>query len=153
MTGVHLHLLLNHVPILGAWFALGLLVAALRFAPEVLRRTALVVLVGVALAAGAAKLTGEPAEDAVKRLPGVTRAAIHDHEEMADVAFVAAALLGVGALGALVRWRSASMPRLVATAALGGTLVVTGLMSYTGLLGGRVRHTEVRPGATVADGR
>jgi hypothetical protein len=25
------------------------------------------------------------------------------------------------------------------------------MMAYTGLLGGRVRHTEVRPGATPAD--
>jgi hypothetical protein len=29
--------------------------------------------------------------------------------------------------------------------------IVFGMMAYTALLGGRVRHTEVRPGATPAD--
>ena len=32
-----------------------------------------------------------------------------------------------------------------------GTVVVSGLTAYVGLLGGRIRHTEIRPGATPAD--
>ena len=82
MSGVHLHLLVNHLPILGALFALALLAASFVWAPDVLRRTALVVLVGVGLAGAAANFTGEPAEDAIRGFPGVRRAVIHDHEEM-----------------------------------------------------------------------
>ncbi|MBV9878919.1 MAG: hypothetical protein JO180_00405 [Gemmatirosa sp.] len=151
MSGLHLHLLVNHAPILGAFFALGLLVASFRWAPDVLRRTALVALVGVALAGAAAKFTGEPAEDGARGLPGVTRAAIHAHEEAADTAFIAAGLLGLASLGALVRWRRAPLPTGAVLVALAGALGVAGLMAYTGLLGGQVRHTEVRPGATAAD--
>ncbi len=151
MSGVHLHLLVNHAPILGAFFALALLLASFWYGRDVLLRTGLVVLVGVALVAGAAKLSGEPAEDAVEEMPGVTRAAIHEHEEMADIAFLAAAGLGVLALGALVRWRRTPVPIIAARVALAGTLGVAGLMAYTGLLGGQIRHTEVRPGATAAD--
>ena len=151
MSGTHLHLLLNHAPILGAFFALALLLASLRAARDVLQRTAFVVLVGVALAGAGAKLTGEPAEDGVRGLPGVTRASIHDHEEMADVAFLTAAALGLLAAGALVRWRRTPVPRAVGLVTLAGTVAVSGLMAYTGLLGGRIRHTEVRPGATTAD--
>ena len=40
---------------------------------------------------------------------------------------------------------------LAALGALAGAAVVSGMMAYTGLLGGQVRHTEVRPGATPAD--
>lgn len=151
MTGTHLHLLVNHAPILGAFFAIGLLLVSLRYARDVLLRTALVVLVGVGLAATAANYTGEPAEDGVRGMPGVTRAAIHGHEEMAERAFIAAAMLGVLAAGALVRWRRTPVPGGAVRVALAGTVGVAGLMAYTGLLGGQIRHTEVRPGATAAD--
>lgn len=151
MTGAHLHLLVNHLPILGALFALALLAASLVWAPDVLRRTALVALVGVGIAGAVANFTGEPAEDAIRGFPGVRRAVIHDHEEMGEASFYAAAALGVVALAALVRWRRAPVPRPVTLVVLLGAVAVSGMMAYTGLLGGRVRHTEVRPGATEAD--
>ena len=151
MSGVHLHLLVNHAPILGAFFALALLVASFLFAPDVLRRTALAVLVGVGLAGAMANYSGEPAEDAIRGFPGVRREVIHEHEEMGELSFYAAAAIGVLALGALIRWRRAPVPRVAALGALAGAAVVSGMMAYTGLLGGQVRHTEVRPGATPAD--
>jgi hypothetical protein len=151
MSGVHIHLLVNHAPILGALFALALLAASFVWAPDTLRRTALVVLVGVGLAGAAANYSGEPAEDAIRGFPGVQRALIHDHEEMGEVSFYAAAALGVLALGALLRWRRAPVPPVAALGALAGAAVVSGMMAYTGLLGGRVRHSEVRSGATAAD--
>ena len=106
MTGTHLHLLVNHIPILGAFFALALLVASFKYARDVLQRTAMVTLIVVGIAGSAAKLTGDPAEDGARGKPGVTRAAIHEHEEAADKAFLAAAALGLFAAFALVRTRS-----------------------------------------------
>lgn len=151
MTGAHLHLLVNHVPILGSLFALALLVASIWMARDVLRRIALVLLVGVGIAGAAANYTGEPAEDAIRQFPGVRRELIHDHEEIGEQSFFAAAALGVVALGALVRWRRVPVPQPAWLAMLVGTAAVSGMMVYTGLLGGQVRHTEVRPGATSAD--
>ena len=72
-------------------------------------------------------------------------------EELADKSFLAAAVLGVLALGILVRWRTTEIPRGAALTALAGSFVVAGMMGYTGLLGGQIRHTEVRTGATAAD--
>jgi hypothetical protein len=151
MSGVHIHLLVNHAPIFGALFALALLAVSFVYAPDVLRRTALVVLIGVGLAGAAANYSGEPAEDAIRGFPGIRRAVIHDHEEMGELSFYAASALGVLALVGLVRWRRVAMPQVAALGALAGAAVVSGMMGYTGLLGGRVRHTEVRPGATPAD--
>ncbi len=151
MSGVHLHLLVNHVPVLGAVFAVILLLVAQFYARDVLARVALGALVVVALGVAAAKFSGEPAEDAVEKMPGVTRDAIHEHEELADNAFIAAAIVGVVSLGALVRWRRLPLPRAASYGALAGATIVTGLMAYTGLLGGQIRHTEVRPGATAQD--
>ena len=150
-SGAHIHLLVNHVPILGALFALALLAASFVWAPDVLRRTAFVVLIGTGLASAVADLTGEPAEDAVRGLPGVLRDAIHAHEEFAEAAYIGAIVLAVLALIGVVRWRRTPVPRGAAVVVLVGTVALAGAMGYTGLLGGRIRHTEVRPGATSAD--
>ena len=151
MSGVHLHLLVNHAPIFGSLFALALLVASFVWAPEVLRRTALVVLVGTAIAGAVANLSGEPAEDAIRGFPGVQRAVIHEHEELGEKAYIVSIVVGVLALGALIWKRRAPIEGPVTFGALIGSAVVAGMMAYTGLLGGQIRHTEVRPGATPAD--
>ena len=150
-SGVHLHLLVNHAPVFGSLLALALLVASLRFAPDAYRRAAFVFLIFTGIAAFIADQSGDSAEDAVRGLPGIRRELIHEHEESAEKALIAATIVGVIALGALVRWRRAAVPRGATLVVLGGAAVVSGMMAYTALLGGRVRHTEVRPGAVAAD--
>src|SRR3954471_14048643 len=118
MSGAHLHLLINHAPLFGALFALALLVASFIWAPDVLRRTALVVLVATALTAVVADLSGDPAEDAIRGFPGVRREVIHAHEEFADKSYIASAIIGVLALVALVRWRRVPVSSGVAVGAL-----------------------------------
>jgi uncharacterized membrane protein len=150
-SGAHLHLLVNHSPIFGCFFAFLLLVASYFTSADVLRRTALVVLIGTAIAAAAADLSGDAAEDAARGLPGVRREDIKAHSQMGDRAYILGGALGVLALGALVRWRRRPVPATVTLAAVLASAFVGGAMIYTGLLGGRIRHTEVRPGASAAD--
>ena len=151
MSLVHFHLILNHIPVLGTIGALLLLVAALVVKSADLRRAAYVAFAVVALCTIPVYFTGEPAEDAIRGFPGVKRAAIHEHEEFGEKSWIASGILGVLALGALVRWRRAPISQGVASGALVGAAVVSGMMAWTALLGGRVRHTEIRPGATAAD--
>jgi hypothetical protein len=150
-SGAHLHLLVNHAPIFGSLFALALLVASYFTSADVLRKTALAVLIATALAAAAADLSGDAAEDAIRGFPGVKREVIHAHEDMADKAYYLADALGVLALAGLIRWRRQSVPGSATLVAVLATCIVAGAMAYTALLGGRIRHTEVRPGATAAD--
>jgi uncharacterized membrane protein len=150
-TGAHLHLLVNHAPIFGALFALLLFVASYFTSADILRRTAFVVLIGTAIAGATADLSGDAAEEAVKGMPGVRREDVHAHSQMGDKAYILGGILGVLSLGALIRWRRRPIPAGVAVAGLLATAFVGGAMMYTGLLGGRIRHTEVRPGATKAD--
>lgn len=145
----HLHLILNHLPIIVTALGLLLLAVGILRRREGLSRTALAFFVGGALAALPVYLTGEPAEETVEGLPGVTDAIIGRHEDAALVAAIAVGVLGAFALWALWRYgRAASLPRWVATVALAGSLVGSGLMAWTGLLGGQIRHTEVRAGAS-----
>ncbi|MFL5482010.1 MAG: hypothetical protein ACJ8AK_07445 [Gemmatimonadaceae bacterium] len=150
-TGAHFHLLVNHSPIFGSLFALALFVASYFTARDVLRRTALVVLIATAIAGAAANLSGDAAEHALRGIPGVRHDDIEAHQAMGDKAYILGGVLGALALIALIRWRSQPVPTSVTHAALLATAFVAGAMIYTGLLGGRIRHTEVRPGATPAD--
>jgi len=150
-SGAHLHLLVNHAPIFGSLFALALFVASYFTSAEVLRRTAFVILIGTAIAGAAADLSGDAAEEAVRGLPGVRREDIDAHKQMGDKTYVLADVLGVLALGALVRWRRRPVPASATLAAVLATALVGGAFVYTGLLGGQIRHTEVRSGATAAD--
>jgi len=151
MTGAHLHLLVNHAPIFGALFALCLFLASYQWAPDVLRRTGFVVLIFTGIAGAIADFTGDPAEHAVRGFPGIRREVIHEHEEMGEKSFIAASVVGVLAIALLVRARRAPLSNGAAVTGLVTSLILAGMMGYTGLLGGRVRHTEVRPGATPAD--
>lgn len=92
-------------------------------------------------------LSGQRAEDAVDRLPDVTEALLEQHQESALRAAVFVGILGAFALWALWRYRREEpLPRWVMRTALIGAVIGSALMGYTGLLGGRIRHTEVRPG-------
>jgi hypothetical protein len=151
LSGVHLHLLVNHASLFGSLFALVLLAASFLFAPDALRRAALVALIFSGFAGAAAYLTGEPAEDAIRGFPGVRREVIHAHEEMGEKMFFISMALGVLSIAALARWRRLPVPKGATVALVLASAFLFGGMAYTALLGGRVRHTEVRPGAVPAD--
>ncbi len=99
MNATHLHLLLNHLPVLGTLFGLGLLLFGIWRKSTELKKTSLGVLVLVALAAVPVYLTGEPAGDAVESLPGVSKPIMEQHEEAAGFAFTGSLALGGGGLG------------------------------------------------------
>ena len=151
LTGVHLHLLVNHAPIFGALFAVCLFLASYVWAPDALRRSAFVVLIFTGGAGAISNYTGDPAEDAIRGFPGVKRALIREHEEMGEKSFIVASLVGVVAIVLLARTRRGPVSGGMAATGLIASLIVFGMMAYTGLLGGRVRRTEVRSGATPAD--
>jgi uncharacterized membrane protein len=145
----HVHLLLNHLPIIVTMLGLLLVAVAVWKQSDYLARMALAFFVGGALSALPTYLTGESAEDTVihLHLPGVTREVIERHSDAALISAIFVGLLGVFALWSLWRYRlPAILPAWVVRTTLVASIVGSGLMAWTGLLGGEVRHTEVRPG-------
>jgi uncharacterized membrane protein len=157
MNQAHLHLLLNHLPVIGIILGLPLLAAALLRQNGELQRASLAFVLLVALLAVPAYLTGEPAEKVIEHLPGVSEALIKAHEEAAEIAFIAALLAGAAALGGLVYARvRQALPRWVVGAVFLLALASAGLMGWAANLGGQIRHPEIRtgytPGAQPPDG-
>ncbi|HEX6750548.1 MAG TPA: hypothetical protein VF092_24880 [Longimicrobium sp.] len=152
MNAAHLHLLLNHLPVVGTIGCILLLaLAAVRRSPE-LAKVSLGMVVLVALAGAAAYLTGEPAEESVEHAAGVSEALIERHEEAALVALLLLSAVGALSLVELLAFRRRAVPRPLILATLLAALLPAAAMGYTANLGGQIRHAEIRAGAPVAGG-
>ena len=151
MTGVQLHLVLNHLPVFGILFGFVVLALGVWRRNESWTRLALGVLVVVAITAALAMMTGEGAEEAVEHLPGVSESIIHEHEEAAELTAFITYALGAGALVGLWVFRRRAIPRVLSAMALVFTMVTTGFVAYTAHLGGQIRHTEIREAAAGGD--
>src|SRR5450759_3927919 len=102
MTTVHLHLLLNHIPILGSIFVTVLFIVALIYRNTFLQKVSLWSLVVIALFTAVTYLTGDGAAQAVQGLPGISVDIMHLHQTVGrvglDLMFVAGAIALAGAL-------------------------------------------------------
>ena len=145
MRWVHVHLFLNHVPVIGIFGAvLVLAVGIVRRSQEVMR-LGLGLIVLAAAAAVVVYFTGEPAEHLVERLPGISETALEAHEQAAFVATAVMTLLGIGvAAGLLTYRRAARVPQWFAVWALALSVVAAAMMTWNAGLGGQIRHSEIR---------
>src|SRR5688500_8556386 len=94
MNLAHLHLLLNHWPIIGTFIAFGLLLVALMAKSDDVKQVTLALFALMALMAIPAYLTGYIAQDSIQGEPGVSESLIAAHQGAALLAFVALALTG-----------------------------------------------------------
>lgn len=146
MDLTHLHLILNHIP------AVGIFIGFLTVAWGIVRRydevqkAGLIMLVLTALVAIPVYLTGEPAEETVEGLPGVSEQIIELHEDAAIYSLVLAIVTGALAIVALfaMRFLSTKTGLFFAFVALLVSFISGASMAYTANLGGQIRHTEIR---------
>jgi hypothetical protein len=88
-------------------------------------------------------LTGEPAEESIKHLTGISKPLIHDHEEAAEKAFWLMEIAGAFSLTALILHRI--KPALASKAfwiAFAFSVITFFTMVWAGNLGGKIRHPE-----------
>ena len=146
MNTAHLHLILNHLPVLGAPVLLALLAYGLgRKLPEV-TRIALWCTAALGIVTIAVYLTGEPAEELVEALPTFDHDLVERHEEVAlwatTLLVVSAGLAG----WALWSWRRHGVePRITTRLVLAGLVVGTLVTMVTAWTGGPIGHPEIRP--------
>lgn len=150
MNPAHIHLTLNHVPIIGLIFSFVLIVAAIiRKNPE-LARAGIVTLVITAMIAIPVYLTGEPAEEIIEHLAGRSEEIIERHEEAGLFSLIGLEILGVTAvLGLLAYRRPRVVPLGFMTLLLALMLAIGGWVGWTSHLGGQISHPETRSDFTV----
>jgi hypothetical protein len=151
----HLHLLLNHVPIIGFFVGVGLFVASFAGNNQDLRRSSLIIFAAVALLAIPTFASGVGADRTIAQEPGISEALVRRHEGAAMLGLWFVEATGAAALTAL--WRSrrpggASRGNLAAVLLF--AIVAAVLMGRTGNTGGDIRHPQpgAAQGAAVTEG-
>jgi len=144
MNAAHLHLLVNHFPIVGNVFSVLFLAWALIKKKKELMQMALGFTVFIALTGYVSDFTGGNAEDQVKNLPGITKDAIEEHEEAADWALDFLYGTGASALLALILFTMNKNPaKIFIYLTLALALFTSTVLFRTGYLGGLIRHPEI----------
>ena len=149
MNFAHLHLLLNHFPIIGTLVGLGLFLFSLVGKNEDLRRASLIIFSAMALLAIPTFFSGTGAQGAIKKIPGVSEALIERHQGSAMLALLFMEI--TGALSLVELWKSQSRPSPARwdwslSAVLLFSIVTVGLMARVGTTGGDIRHPEIGTG-------
>lgn len=137
----YLHLLSNHIPILGSLFGVLLLVVALVKPNLHTTLSAYLILLVSGIGGIVAYFTGEPAEESIEHVAGISHKLIHVHEEMAENALIFVFLLTAAAVVGLwaerAQWKSAKKIERF-TLVIG--IIAFILFAFTGYLGGHIRH-------------
>lgn len=154
MTVPHLHLILNHVPTVGAAIALGLLLLSLLRRNDQLTRVAFEVFCVVGLLTLPAYLSGVGTGQAIEKLPDISKDAIARHHDGALLAsFLMLWTAGAAWLGVWRFRRIGTLSMVNIAAVLLLSLVTVTLMASTATMGGAIRHPEMmEPGAVAPTG-
>jgi len=139
MNLAHLHLILNHFPIIGTIIGLSLFAGSLAGKNDDLKRASLIVLAAVAFLALPTFFSGIGAQAVVRKDPTVPVDLIERHEGAAILALFLMEITGALALAELWRRRSWSLVTI-----LFFSIVTLGMMARVGNTGGDIRHTEIR---------
>jgi uncharacterized membrane protein len=147
MDYVHLHLLLNHAPIMGFFIGLFFMVYGYIVKSEATRYGALWLFLILTPVSMLVSHSGEESEETVEDLPGVSEALMEEHEDAAGLAVVGTWILGAISLAGIVtKKRKPEISKWLVTGAMVAAIYCAATMAYAGFLGGQIRHTEVRAG-------
>jgi hypothetical protein len=141
----HLHLVMNHVPTVGAVAVLGLLLLAFVRRNEHLKHAGLEGLFVIALLTLPVFVSGVAAQQEMRGRKDISADAVKTHLDAAMIGFTLMEFAGFVAWVALWQWRrrgSASRGAVPAATAL--LVLAIAAMGFTANLGGDIRHPEIR---------
>ncbi len=143
-TGPQLHLMLNHVPIVGFFLMLPVLILTFFTKRVDYKRFALLGVIVIGLLALPAFFTGEPAEEGVEQMPGISENLIKAHEEAAELALILALVTaGLATVGWIATRKNSTLLTWAMPVVTIGALGTSGTMAWVGHEGGKIRHPEI----------
>lgn len=145
MNGAHLHLMLNHLPVVGAFFSILLLVIATFMKNETLRTLAVALVLFIGVLGLPAYFTGEEAEKTLEAIGHANEQLIEVHEDAAGRAIVSLVFTSTIALFVLGYYFFKKMiPNWCLILLLVTMSASLGLISWTAWQGGKISHPEIR---------
>lgn len=145
MNDAHLHMVVNHFPIVGTIVAIGILIAGLLNKNQSIINTAYVLFIIGAVFGILSMNTGEGAEELVEDMPGIGWKIIHEHEELAEKMALLLDVLGILSLvGFYFQYKNNPKQKLVSYLLLVLSIASLFVIQKVGTSGGEIRHTEIR---------
>lgn len=144
MSSAYLHILLNHIPVIGTAIAAFVMFYGFFKRSDEIKKLALIILILVAATSIVVHQTGDKAKGSVVSIEGVNSDFIDPHEDFADKAIIVSNVVGILALVTLFIYRKPKhLPMWVAIVFFVLILGVNGMMAWTAHLGGMINHTEI----------
>lgn len=143
-SSAHLHLLINHLPVVGTAFLLLMLLYAIGKKNQAALRLNFVLVILLGLLTIPVFISGENAEGSVKGIEGIDEEAIEPHEEFAKPSLIVMEITaGLALIGLLIGLIKKTIPIWFAVIVLLLLLATQGMMIYTSHLGGKISHSEI----------
>lgn len=148
MNATHIHLLTNHIPIIGMVCGAFVLIWAIIAKNRNTTLAAIIILLFSGIGGGIANKSGEEAEEVLEKMVGISGAAIHEHEEAAELAMPFILITAVVSLAALFlnlkNHKFASMSNYLLAVV---SVLAFAFSARAGLVGGKIRHAaEINSG-------
>ena len=145
MNWAHLHLMLNHIPILGSFLIPIFVLISIRKKDKQLLKISFQMMTLIGFLTLPAYFTGEPSEKLIEHLPGVSETLINKHEYSAIYGLIVTEILSVlGIAGLVLLRRNFECALRLLKSILVLSVINILLMAWIANLGGEIRHTEIR---------
>lgn len=142
-NSAHLHLLVNHFPVIGYFIIIVFLVYGIIFKQEKVKQFSMFMIVVLSLITILVFVSGNNAEGMVKGAEGVVEENIEVHQYAAVRSFIAMEILGGISLLMILYYRfKKPVPLSVTLIYLFLNLFMLWMMIYTSNLGGKIFHSE-----------
>jgi uncharacterized membrane protein len=143
MNAAHLHLLVNHLPIVGLLIAFFTFLFGVIFKNSTVKRTALCICILCSTSVFLANASGEEAEEQVEEIVGIDHRTIHEHEEAAEplmpVAILTILASAVSLWSDLKQKSFTTKVQLFTFILMLAGVIISARAGYTG---GMIRHPE-----------
>lgn len=146
MNAAHLHLVLNHFPIIGTAIAIFVLIIGILKQSDDVKKVSILILILTALITIPVYLSGEDAQAKIEgNYDDVDESFIESHEDFALYSFIAMDIAGaIGLIAMFLYKKPKPLPNSFAYFMLVLLFIVNGMMAYTANLGGKIHHPEIR---------
>jgi hypothetical protein len=147
MDYTHVHLYLNHTPVVGSVILFVFLGHALLYKKPDLVKISLWFFLIIALIFIPVYLSGEPAEEVVEKQLGIAEEIVDKHEEAALISLIIVELIGVISIaGIFIYKKEKPVPAWFSYMLIVLNIAMIISFARTATLGGEIRHTEIRSG-------